>query len=109
MTAALTMRIVAVVLYAFVALCAVPVAVLVAVALTYKPLEVVDPAALEGFADAVRPRAYPAGYITLEQSLKLSRNGMSYTGPFDQKFYDVNGNFVNEITGEMYAERYTGN
>ena len=51
----------------------------------------------------------PTGYFTLEQSLKLSRDGMSYTGPFDQKFYDVNGNLVTEITGDISAERFTGN
>lgn len=51
----------------------------------------------------------PTGYFTLEQNLKLSRDGMSYSGPFDQKFYDVNGNLVNEIAGDMSATRFTGN
>lgn len=50
----------------------------------------------------------PSGYFTLEQTLKLSRSGMSYTGPFDQKFYDVNGNLLTEVTGQMSAERFTG-
>jgi hypothetical protein len=40
--------------------------------------------------------------------LKLSKDGMSYTGPFDQKYYDVNGNLVNEVTGDMSAVRFTG-
>ncbi|HSC19751.1 MAG TPA: hypothetical protein VLC74_12650 [Rhizomicrobium sp.] len=51
----------------------------------------------------------PTGYFTLEQTLKLSHDGMSYGGPFDQKFYDVNGNLVNEIAGDMSATRFTGN
>ena len=50
----------------------------------------------------------PSGYFTLVQEVKLSRDGMSYGGPFDQKFYDVNGNLVNEVTGDMSAERFTG-
>lgn len=50
----------------------------------------------------------PSGYFTLDQTLKLGHKGMSYSGPFDQKFYDVNGNLVTEVTGEMSAARFTG-
>lgn len=50
----------------------------------------------------------PSGYFTLVQDVKLSRDGMSYTGPFDQKFYDVNGNLVTEVNGTMSAVRFTG-
>ena len=50
----------------------------------------------------------PSGYFTLVQDVKLSRDGTSYTGPFDQKYYDVNGNLVNEVTGDMSAVRFTG-
>lgn len=51
----------------------------------------------------------PTGYFTLLQNVKLNHDGTAYSGPFDQKFYDVNGNLVNEITGEMSATRFTGN
>jgi hypothetical protein len=50
----------------------------------------------------------PSGYFTLVQDVKLSKDGMSYGGPFDQKYYDVNGNLVNEVTGDMSAVRFTG-
>ena len=50
----------------------------------------------------------PSGYFTLEQTLKLSHNGLSYTGPFDQKFYDNDGNLLTEVTGQMSAKRFTG-
>ena len=50
----------------------------------------------------------PSGYFTLEQTVRLSRNGLSYSGPFDQKFYDNEGNLLTEVTGEMSAERFTG-
>ena len=50
----------------------------------------------------------PTGSFTLVQHLKLSGDGLSYAGPFDQKFYDTNGNLVNEITGDMSATRFTG-
>lgn len=50
----------------------------------------------------------PSGYFTLVQTVKLSNRGMSYTGPFDQKFYDLNGNLLTEVTGTMSAQRFTG-
>jgi hypothetical protein len=50
----------------------------------------------------------PAGYFTLVQSVKLSPDGMSYKGPFDQKFYDANGVLQNEVTGTMSAARFAG-
>lgn len=50
----------------------------------------------------------PSGYFTLDQSPKLSHDGMSYTGPFDQKYYDLSGNLLTEVTGEMSAVRFTG-
>jgi len=52
--------------------------------------------------------ANPTGYFTLEQTLKVSRDGMSYSGPFDQKYYDNDGNLLTEYNGEMQAERFTG-
>ncbi len=51
----------------------------------------------------------PSGYFTLEQNLKMDRQGLTYSGPFDLKYYDNDGNPVNEVTGEMQAERLTGN
>ena len=54
------------------------------------------------------PSSNPAGYFTLVQSVKLSHDGLSYSGPFDQKFFDQNGNLVNEVTGTMSATRFTG-
>lgn len=50
----------------------------------------------------------PSGYFTLEQSVKLSADGKSYTGPFDQKYYDNDGNLLTEVTGDMSAVRFTG-
>jgi len=50
----------------------------------------------------------PSGYFTLEQTVKLSHDGLSYSGPFDQKFYDNDGNLLTEIAGDMSAVRFTG-
>ena len=50
----------------------------------------------------------PSGYFTLVQTVKLSNHGMSYGGPFDQKYYDNDGNLLTEVTGQMSAERFTG-
>jgi hypothetical protein len=50
----------------------------------------------------------PSGYFTLEQTLKLSRDGLRYSGPFDQKYYDNQGNLLTEINGDMSATRFTG-
>ena len=50
----------------------------------------------------------PSGYFTLDQTLKLTNHGTSYSGPFDQKYYDLNGNLLTEVTGEMSAARFTG-
>jgi hypothetical protein len=50
----------------------------------------------------------PAGYFTLLQTVKLSKDGLSYSGPFDQKFYDQNGNLMDEVAGTMSAARFTG-
>jgi len=51
----------------------------------------------------------PSGYFTWVQNVKLSHNGLKYSGPFDQKYYDNDGNLLTEITGQMSAERFTGN
>jgi len=50
----------------------------------------------------------PSGYFTMEQTVRLSNNGLKYSGPFDQKFYDNDGNLLGEVTGEISGERFTG-
>jgi len=49
----------------------------------------------------------PSGMFVLTEDDKLARDGNSYKGAFDQKFYDVNGNLVNEINGTVAATRVT--
>lgn len=48
-----------------------------------------------------------AGYTTLTETNTVSRKGDTYSGTFDMKFYDVNGNFQGEVTGTMLAKRIT--
>jgi hypothetical protein len=62
----MTWRIVALALYGVAALIVVPVGVLVAIGLTFKPLYVVDTATLADFETAGAPRAFPSGYVSLE-------------------------------------------
>ena len=52
------------------------------------------------------PDGTPAGYFTLAETDTISRKGDSYTGTFDYKQYDVNGNFQWEITGSQAASRF---
>jgi len=47
----------------------------------------------------------PNGMFVLTEDNKLARDGNSYKGTFDQKFYDVNGQLVNEINGTVAAKR----
>jgi hypothetical protein len=47
----------------------------------------------------------PNGMFVLTEDDKLARDGNSYKGTFDQKFYDTNGNLVNEISGTVAAKR----
>lgn len=51
----------------------------------------------------------PSGMFVLTEDDKLARDGNSYNGSFDQKFYDVNGNLVNEISGDVAAKRVSAN
>lgn len=46
-----------------------------------------------------------SGHIEETQSNTVSHDGNSYAGTFDQKFYDVNGNFLSEATGTLSATR----
>lgn len=50
----------------------------------------------------------PNGTMVLTHSDKLNKRGTAFAGTFDLKFYDVNGNLVNEITGDTEADRITG-
>jgi len=45
------------------------------------------------------------GTLNMTQTNKLSSDGNSYTGPFEAKFYDTNGNLTQDITGTTAAER----
>jgi len=47
----------------------------------------------------------PLGSFTLDETNAVSRNGLTYEGTFDLKFYDVNGNLVGEVTGTQTATR----
>ncbi|HEY4114215.1 MAG TPA: hypothetical protein VGM17_09165 [Rhizomicrobium sp.] len=47
----------------------------------------------------------PSGMFVLTEDNKLARDGNSYNGTFDQKFYDTNGSLVNEISGDVTAQR----
>ena len=47
-----------------------------------------------------------AGYFTLTETNTVKRSGDSYTGTFDYKLYDVNGNLVLEVTGTQVATRF---
>ncbi|MGD0791986.1 MAG: hypothetical protein ABR920_09470 [Terriglobales bacterium] len=48
-----------------------------------------------------------AGYFTITATNTVSRKGDTYTGVFDYKLYDVNGNLVGEVTGTIAATRIT--
>lgn len=50
----------------------------------------------------------PNGTMVLTHADKLNRKGTAFAGTFDLKFYDINGNLVNEITGDTQADRVTG-
>jgi hypothetical protein len=45
------------------------------------------------------------GTLNITQTTKLSSDGNSYTGTFDAKFFDPNGNLFQETTGTAAAER----
>jgi hypothetical protein len=49
----------------------------------------------------------PNGMFVLTEDNKVARDGNSYKGTFDQKFYDQNGNLVNELNGTVAAKRVT--
>lgn len=45
------------------------------------------------------------GTLNMTQTNRVKGGGNTYTGTFDAKFYDPNGNLVNEVTGTTAAER----
>ena len=47
------------------------------------------------------------GSFTLDETNTVDRHGQTYTGTFDLKFYDVDGNLVGEVTGTQTATRIT--
>ena len=49
----------------------------------------------------------PTGTLVDDTSVTLDKKRMTYTGTFDFKFYDVNGNLVNEVNGDTTATRIT--
>lgn len=46
-----------------------------------------------------------SGTMVLSGSDKVAKDGNSFTGPFDVKFFDVNGNQYFEVSGTTVAER----
>ena len=46
-----------------------------------------------------------SGHIEETQTNSVAQDGNSYSGTFDQKFYDLNGNFITEATGTVTATR----
>lgn len=47
----------------------------------------------------------PNGTMVLTHNDKISRDGNSFAGTFDLKFFDVDGNLKSELTGDTAAER----
>lgn len=47
------------------------------------------------------------GRILETQTNTVSADGKTYGGTFDQKFYDLSGNFLFEVTGTVTATRIT--
>ncbi len=45
------------------------------------------------------------GTLNITQTSTVSADGNGYTGPFDAKFYDTNGNQFQEVTGNAAGER----
>ncbi|HEX3430474.1 MAG TPA: hypothetical protein VHT03_06265 [Rhizomicrobium sp.] len=49
----------------------------------------------------------PTGTLVDDTSVTLDKKRTTYTGTFDFKFYDQNGNLVKEVTGDTSATRIT--
>lgn len=61
---------------------------------------------LRHFAWVYNADGTPAGSFILTETDTINRKGNAYTGTFDYKQYDVNGNFQWEITGTQAATRF---
>lgn len=61
---------------------------------------------LSHLAWVYNPDGTPAGFFTLAETDTVHRKGGSYTGTFDYKQYDANGNFQFEVTGTQVATRF---
>jgi hypothetical protein len=48
------------------------------------------------------------GTLNMTQTNKMAKDGNSYKGTFDAKFYDTTGNMFQEITGTTKADRLNG-
>lgn len=51
----------------------------------------------------------PIGTFTLRETNTVAKDGASYSGNFDYKVYDLNGNLLFEATGTQSATRVTVN
>jgi hypothetical protein len=49
----------------------------------------------------------PNGTFTLTETNTVSKNGALYEGTFDYKFFDPQGNLLQEVTGTLKAARIT--
>ncbi|HEX4159863.1 MAG TPA: hypothetical protein VHY79_15460 [Rhizomicrobium sp.] len=47
----------------------------------------------------------PTGTLVDDESLTLNRKATTYSGTFDEKFYDTNGILQKEVTGDTSAAR----
>ncbi len=47
----------------------------------------------------------PSGTMVLTHEDKVAKDDNTFSGTFDLKFYDLNGNLVNEIAGDLSATR----
>lgn len=47
----------------------------------------------------------PTGTLVDDETVKLNRKGTAYTGAFDFKFYDFDGNLTKEVSGTSAATR----
>jgi hypothetical protein len=50
-----------------------------------------------------------SGHIDETQTNTVGQDGNTYSGTFDQKFYELNGNFLFEATGTQTVTRLTVN
>jgi hypothetical protein len=49
----------------------------------------------------------PTGTLVDDEVLTLGHKATTYSGTFDEKFYDANGNLVKEVSGDTAATRVT--